>query len=317
MFKLAVSAAFLCFLLRKVDWQALSPESLSPGDLAAILVMLAVQIALGCAGFLALSTAVSDIHPLKVARIYLWGVVAGMFTLGVVGELVTIPLLKKDGLPLPRAVSLPVADKILSLFIYLLFTISAFFILWRQYFLKILVFSAIFTAISLILIYIRAIRKAVKKYLFDRYMPAFTDTVQTFVNFFLHHKKKVFIKLLMSLLRVLLNGLIILYAVRVMEGNGGVLRFLSGLDVRSYIHVTSVTTAAHLITFIPVSLNGLGILEFSSTYALALLGFDKNNVIISLLLVRVLLWCLGFFLFTALIYIWKNKTKDVQRHAEA
>lgn len=291
--KLIISLSILFYLIKKVDWECLSRFKFI--DIAIILILLGIVIILGCLSFANLSKAVSNLPFFKIIRIYLWGIIVGMFSFGVVGELYTIPLLHKNGLPLSHAISLSVIDKFLSLFIYVLCTLGAFLLFWKKYSIYALAVFLFVVTITLMFFYIKKLRKIIKVSIFDKYIPGTTETFQTFLNFFLYHKKNVIIKLILSSMRVFVSGVIIWYGIIVLGGKN------------DFIAVLFITTAAHLIAFIPISLNGLGIFEFSSTYALFLLGFSKNNVIISVLLARVLLWSLGFILFILLSFFWKNR----------
>ena len=291
--KFSVSITILYFLLKTLDWSVLSHFNIE--NFIIILLLISLQIFLGIVSFTILSRAVFNISFLTITRIYVCGVIVGIFTFGVLGEFSVIPLLYKKGISLSKSFSLLFIDKFISLMVYLIFSVIAFILYWKAYSVYAVGIFVIFLLAIAFSLYTKSFRKIVKRYIFDKYITKTTSTFQYFLNYFLYHKKKLFLKTLLSTGRAFLGGVVIWYAIVTLGGKNDL------------IAVVFISTVARLITFIPVSLNGLGLLEFSGAYALSTIGFIKNHVVIAMLLGRFAMWSLGLILIIITFWLWKEK----------
>lgn len=180
----------------------------------------------------------------------------GAITPGKLGEASLIPLLKKKGLNYGRSSAIFIADKIISLFLFSALAIVGVFVMFG---LNIL-FSFIGSLVLLSSLFYFAFfsyagRRLIRKLLGKR-ATKFKEFHKTILLFAKKYKKELLGNFVTTLIRILTVAFTIKLILIALGSN------IALLDA---IYVKAITT---LITFIPITINGLGTKEVSGVYLL-------------------------------------------------
>ena len=231
------------------------------------LISIIITLMLGSLNFLIL------FKPLKV-NISLWNLfryysltwALSFFAPGRIGELSFIYFLKKK-IALGTSSSLYIVDKIISLFFMSFLAILGFLTFFNKIeATKWIIITLIIFFILIFVVVSQKSRDIIKKYFLRKYSIKFKGFSKTMFIYIKKHKELLIYDIILTLIKISITSF------------GFYLLFI-GLDTRvKFIDVLLIHNIVTIISLIPLSLNGLGIREYSAVVLFSKIGLDPITV---------------------------------------
>ncbi len=195
------------------------------------------------------------------ARYYFMGFSMGLVLPGRTGDLSIIYFVKDKGFSIGQSTALTIIDKAITLTIFgiiscfgLLTILKTEEIIYGGIVVLALISGALFT-------FTKTGRRIIRK-IIGKYAGSFTGFHRTFKNLFLKHKKKLAINIIITLIRPIGNGLILVLLFQAI-----------GLEI-SLIYGILISSITLIASLAPLTPNGLGVREGIGIYL-----FHKINVV--------------------------------------
>lgn len=261
-----VGVIILAFLIYKLDFAEIIRAIYGLGMIVVLLLILkyTLEIFINTANIkILLSSTGEKISFLRLLRYSIVSYSIGLFSLGKIGDLTLIPLLKKESIDYGKSAPVLFLDRLITLISLSIFSGYGFFLflpknnaIWA---------SALLLSIIIILIlllFLKRIREFVKKYILRKYSKNFRGFSDN-LYLLLREKKKVLFTDLMLTFTSIIGSAIILNLILIH----------AGIKVNPFI-IASISSAGKIISIIPMSLSGLGIRESVIVYFYSLLGIS-------------------------------------------
>ncbi len=223
----------------------------------------------------------------RLFRYYLLSWSTGLFFPGKVGELVILRFFKKEQINYGQSSAIYIIDKIITGVVLLLFSsIGLLLLLDSSY----SIFYGIFILISAFIIFIsmvlsKKIRGMIKKYILRKYSYLFEGFSKTLINLFENNKEVIFINLIITIIKIFISAIAIY------------LLFVSFNQSVNFFYIIIIDSLITVISFIPISFNGLGLKESSAVILYGLVGISPVITASSYILGTILTYLVGFIIF--------------------
>ena len=275
--KVFITLAFLGYIISLISFRDMG-RSLSQINLyylALLILLFFVFILLGAINNYIIILSIARIRFVDVIKIFCMGVSVGMFTPAYIGELSTVTyLLNKRGMTLSEGLSVPGIDKFLTIIVASIFWVIGLWLYFPDIGIYIYIFIFVGLMLSLMLLFLRPLRKFVKKRIVEPFFPWAISFLDSFVSFFLNHMILLFLNILGTVLRALVGAFMIwvgLFALGVHKG------------VWDVIFINFV---ARIVSYIPVTINGLGLLESAAIKTFSRLDIAPEPIFLAFLIDR-------------------------------
>lgn len=210
-----------------------------------------------------------------VLKIFTIGVSVGMFTPAYVGEFGSVTfLLKEKGLTLSEGLSVPSIDKFITIIVASFLCLMGLWIYFPGTGIFVYIGLCFVLISSLAILLIRPLRRYIKAEVIEPFFPWSLRFLHAFVSFFLNHRYLVLLNLLGTFFRAFLGAFMIwlgLYALGVQRG---------------VLDVAFISFVARMVGYIPVTINGLGLLEGAAISAFAKMHIQPEPILLALLIDR-------------------------------
>ncbi len=295
--KIAITLALTGYIASIVSFGELASK-MSRLDLFYILALVFlffIFLLLGALNYYLIVVSLKKIPFPRILSLFSVSLSVGMFTPAYIGELSsTAYLLKKEGIPVSRGLSVTSVDKLVTVGVNgLLSLVGAWFFLPRfKGFLFVL--FPVLLAVPFVCIYYRPLRKLVKHHVADRLFPTARDYLEAVVSFFLNYPGLLLLNIFCTLVRAFVGAYMIWIA-------------LMALGVHKEIfEVMFVNFTARIAGYLPVTISGLGLLEGSAMALFRGIGVAPETTLLAYLFDRGI--CTLFGLLVILRLTWKKNT---------
>ncbi len=202
----------------------------------------------------------------KIFRYYTLSWVSGLITPGRIGQLLLAYFFKKEGLQWGESMIIPLIDRAITLVAVLLVAYVGFLMLFggNQVTMVLLASFLVFVA-GCVVVYARATRELIKKYILKKYAFMFKGFSKALKKYIESYHILV-INFFVSLLKLVLNACFIFVLF---------LGFDTSVSIISILAISAIVT---LLSLIPISINGLGIRETTAVYLFSLMGVASSVV---------------------------------------
>jgi glycosyltransferase 2 family protein len=184
----------------------------------------------------------------------------GLFAPAKLGELSLVYFLKKKGVPIGKGFTIFFIDRILTLLV--LFSLGIFAIIFlvpSAIWVYLLLFLALFFAVTIFLRYDKFINIFLKKVL-KKYSIHLEDFYATLTYYVREHSSYLFLNLVVTYLKWFFTAFSIM-----------VLFWAFGIDI-PYFKILVIQSAITIVTLLPVTFNGIGVTEPVGIYLYSLVG---------------------------------------------
>ncbi|MBS3140738.1 flippase-like domain-containing protein [Candidatus Woesearchaeota archaeon] len=218
----------------------------------------------------------------KIVKLNLQSIIYGLVLPGKLGELSIVYLLKKEGLSTSTAVTIAFLDKFVSFSFLALLSIFGFFIFLKRD------IALIFTLLVLIIIFLTIFlfftkkgRILFSKFIFKKYREKFSKILEETYLIFKKNPEAILINIVLTILKWVIY-FISFYVVLIL------------LNVNiSFLTLSIIIATSALLSFIPITIAGLGIRETSGFFMLTQVGIDANVSATVFLLITATRYVLG------------------------
>ncbi len=256
----------LAFLIYKLDFKEVSKAIAGIGIIAVLLLILKylLEISINTANIkILLSSTGEKISFFRLLKYLIVSYSIGLFSLGRIGDLSLIPLLKKESIDYGKSAPILFLDRLITFISLAIFSGYGFFLfLPKNNAIGISVLLLFIIIISISLLFLKRIREFTKKHLLRKYQKNFRGFSKNLYLLLREKKKALFIDLILTITSII-GGAIILNLILIH----------AGIKVNPLI-IAGISSAGKIISIIPISLSGLGIRESVIVYFYSLLGIS-------------------------------------------
>lgn len=275
--KLVVTVVFLFLCLRRIDISELPGlfRSINLYCLPYIFILNLLFVLLGAVNISILINSIKRISLLKVIEYYAYCWCLTLISPSQLGDVSLLLFFKKEEIPFHNTSSVYLIDKVITLFIY--FSIAA---LGITVFLRdlgyVLHYFLLFILIGLLLsLYIILLLKKFNKFLYSRIIyDFFLNTIRDMISLIKNHRNIIFANFFLTCTKTIIMMLMYYMAFKAFQINVAPLNLLF------------ITIIAALVAYLPISLGGVGVVEFCAIYLWSQLGVNEEGVLATYALLR-------------------------------
>lgn len=289
-----VGLLFLLFYIVDVDEIVVLVSNIDPLYLFLASTALFFAFVIGALNFFILFSKSYNVEVWPYARCYWIAWSAGLLVPGQIGDMAAISIwLKSNGVPLPRSIAYTLIDKLVSLVCIALFGgfgITIFlgyndFLLNLSIFLAfpIVFFTSLFIAKKNLTLF-GTKKKVIKVVYWMLYVIALSPSRYA-INYFL------------TIIKVILTGACFWLLLKGL-----------GLNDASFFTTVTMVSAAMLVAYIPISVNGMGTVEWAGVFLFDQVGIESPLVISIFILFRVINLVLALIPSSLFIAIYKKES---------
>jgi len=277
-----VAFAIILFLLSKINVE----------DVAALLkvidyrwimlgiVVYIVSLLLTAYSLKALFNSVRIISFKEWLRYYLIGLSTGLVLPGRAGDLSVIYFLKDKGFDIGESTALTLVDKAITLAIFSMIAFLGLFTILSSKELIYGIIAAFVLLIGCLFLFTERGKNIVKK-IIGRYAENFKGFSRTLKNLLKNHKEKIAINIIVTILRPIGNGLLIVFILKAMH-----------YDV-SLLYASLISSITLIASLTPLTPNGLGIREGVGTFLFSKLSIPLEASVSMYLIILLLNYTTG------------------------
>lgn len=255
--------------------------------------------------FLFLSYIITNAYSLKVLfdskkvipfnewlKIYFIGMSLGLILPGRAGDLSIIYFAKEKGFEIGESTAFTITDKLITLIVYALIALIGVFTILKS---SQLYWGLIFAGISIIigLFFISKPGRTILIKIIGKYSEKFKGFYKTFKLLVDNHKDKIFINVIMTLIRPIFNGLIMTIVLLSMN-----------ITVPFY-YLILINAVTLIVSLVPITPNGIGVRESVGAYLFSLIGVSLENSLSMYLILIAINYFLGII--GAIYYLTTKK----------
>ena len=232
---------------------------------------------------------------LKMFKYHLLSLSVSLFIPGKMGQFSLVYLLRKRGIKLGDCTVIVLLDKILTLISLSIFAIIGFFIfLPVADAIKSAVIIFLIGSVSLFFILHKSGRFFVRKFILRKYSKRFKGFSKTFKLFYTKHIFRVSTNFTITMIKMVLSALVIQF-------------FFLAVGTRiNILYVLLITPMGVIASFIPLSINGIGIRESVVVVMYSLLGINAASVVGAYLLNLLVVYFIGLISVMFFLKEFKN-----------
>ena len=192
----------------------------------------------------------------------------GLFVPGNLGQFSIIYLLKKEGLELGESTAIVLLNKIITLISLSILSIFGFFLfLPYKEVLQLIIILILLGIIIFFFIMHEKGRTLIRKYILRKSSPKFEGFSKTLRKFYIEHPKRIIVNFLLTFIRWFLTALMMMFL------------FLSlGFKV-NLLYIFLITPITIIISYIPISIGGLGLRESAAVFLYGIIGVNSVAVL--------------------------------------
>jgi uncharacterized protein (TIRG00374 family) len=202
-------------------------------------------------GLMVLFRSAVDIRFLELMKYYLMTHSVSMILPGKIGQMSMAYFIRDKGVNIGQSTAILIVDKLISVIVFGVITIVGLLLMSEEIYGDIgilLLIVIILVILGTVFIFSKYSQKLIS-FIFGKYNIYFSDFFITLVNLIRNHKSKVAINSLVTIVRPILNGLLILILFRSLGYNVGL------------IYATLVSSLTIIASIIPITPNGVGVRE--------------------------------------------------------
>jgi len=205
---------------------------------------------------------------IKFREVYKFKMLSRSFSLffpGQFGDFTLVPFLKTKNVPMGKTLAVQSINKIISLFVLMLFASYGLLIYFgKNRFVEYLFYFFVLMVIVFFLISSQFTRKLIRKYILRKYAPLFSGFYNNFRYYLKNDKKALLFNFILSSLWILSTSFIIMTLINSF-----------GYDI-DLLTITSIQSIGSISSFLPLSLSGAGVRESIVVYLLYLAGVETS-----------------------------------------
>lgn len=215
-------------------------------------------------------------------KVFFISVSWGMYTPAFVGEIgSTAYLLRQEGFSVSQGLSVITIDKLLTIAVNTVLFVLGLWLFFPETKSLVYLFTFVGLSIPMFCVFVRPLRKFLKVAVIDKFMPWSHQYFNTMVNFLLNHPRLVLLNVLFSVLRAFLGATAIWIG-------------LVAIGVESNLWaVAFVNFVARMVSYIPITINGLGLLEGAAMTLFQRISIDPEATLLAYLLSRLIMMVFG------------------------
>lgn len=272
----------IAFILSKIDFSEavtlLLKLDVYPLLLAVLVYVLTFIIT--AYGLKVLFDSITRIRFVKWMKYYLITFSLGLVLPGRTGEFSIIYFLKKNQIEVGSTTALVIIDKLITLIVFGFVTLLGLFTIIesKELYLGLL---AIFLILLFSIILFSDLGKRIISKILGKYSSNFSSFHESYRNLILFHKDKLLINFIVTILRPILNGLLIIILFRAL-----------GYDVPLF-YATIISSITLIASLVPLTPNGLGIREGLGLFLFSKLGIPFEASLSMYLLIFIMNYLTG------------------------
>jgi glycosyltransferase 2 family protein len=298
-----IGIAIIGFILYKIGIKEITVtiSSMNLFYLPLIIILTLGALFLGSLSIWILVRPIKEISLRKIIRYYCISWAFGLIAPGKIGDFsILLWFKKKENINFGQGLAVVILDKVITFAILFIFASASLFLFFPFVMALKLFFLVLgIGAVGLIIIYTPWGRRIVRKTILRKHAIYFNGFWTASKNYFSSLQKTLLINIAATLGRVILTGLIY-YSI-----------FLSiGLKT-NIIYVFLISATVLIISFIPISINGLGIRELTNVYLYSQVGITPQIAFSSSIINLIILYVLGAIIFSY-TYKMRNSENDPQ-----
>jgi uncharacterized membrane protein YbhN (UPF0104 family) len=189
------------------------------------------------------------------------------------GEAAIFVYLAKKGFKLQMVLSSFLMNKVIHL-ILMLITGVVFFYYVKLPFLPSIIFGVICSLILFLLIINSRIRILIRESIVKKYLLSYYPFFELTSDYFRKYSKYLALNIIVNIIKIMLGGLAIWINFQM---------FSIQVD---FLMLLSVFNLSRIVSLIPISIGGIGILEGGVALSLAKIGFDYSSVLLAMFFER-------------------------------
>jgi len=278
------SFAIILFLLKKIGFSNIKSafDSINYVYLIPITALFIIFVIVGGINLWILLLPIKKYNPRKIIKYYLISWSFGLLIPARVGELYILRLLKKNKLKLGVSTAIFTIDKIITLSIMVVSCIITSFIIFPIKVASIISFALFFILISgTFFLYNEKSRYFIKKYILKKHSTILSGFGKTSLKFLNEKKIHLFINFIFTLGRYFINSFAIY------------LTFLAlGYEINIFLIVIFLT-CAQILSYMPFTINGMGLKEALYIYLYGSLNIPANIVLARSIIDYVILYLIA------------------------
>jgi glycosyltransferase 2 family protein len=264
--KIFISVGLLVFLFYKLKTISIY-ETISSINLLSVVMVILLLFAVLIIGtlniYILIRTMNFKVSFYKMFGYFLVSWSLGSFLPGKMGEFYILPLLKKEGIGYGQSMAFSVIDKLLTFVCLAILTLIAFFLFLPMKDVLGVIIGIVVVLFLFLLLISNKTREIIKKYFLRRYAHKFQGFSKTLFFLFKKRKQVLILNLGLTVLKWFLSALSFFIIFKAF-----------GAKV-SLVMVFLLTASTTLLSFVPITMSGLGLRESVGVYLYSFLNVDK------------------------------------------
>lgn len=293
--KAALTAIVLLIIFTSIDLQNLLSQlnGFNWLSLIPLFILIICFLQLGAINNWLILRSLADLSLAEVSRVFFISASVGMFTPAYVGEFASMSfLLKQKGISISDGLSVPTIDKVITLVVNTMLFAIGLFLYFPETSWMIYAVCCLGLILPLIVLANKKLRNNIFALISKRF-PWASSYLFSCASFFLHYPKLLILNFLVSLVRAVVGALCIWV-------------ILLGFGISpNVIPVLFVNFVVRMVTFIPLTINGLGLLEGTAMVLFKRIGIAPELSFLAFFIARLAAMVLGFFVITWVT--WKKR----------
>ena len=297
--KTLITGSFLFLCIRKIDVGQLPIlfKSIDIYCLPYIIFFNLLFIFLGAINISILINSIVKIPILRVVQYYTFCWCLTLISPGQLGDVSLLLFFKKEKIPFHDTGSVYIIDKIVTLVIYLTIATVGLSLSLRGFAYILYVFVG---AIVICLLSCLALALVLKRFNQFRYLQRiydfFVKTMQGVMFVIRNHNDVIFLNFLLTIIKTLVMVLMYYLAFNAFH-----------INVANF-NLVFITVISAIVAYLPISLGGVGVVEFCAIYLWSQLGVPEEVVLGAYALLRLNNIILGFVVFVYFTIRFKSRT---------
>lgn len=285
--KLALGVIIIIILLKKLNFKKVL-EILRGIPLFYLAITLFLYVAINFLGMLKIAVLIKPfkkaVSPYRLFKDCSLSWALGLFIPGKIGELSLIYLLKKYKMDMGPSTAIVILDKISALVVLSVMSLMGFFMfLTNTYAVRLLTIFIIIYVLMFFFVFSSYGRNLIKKFILRHRSDRFKGFSKSLFFLIKYNKLKIVYFFVLAVMRWIINAFI-LYLI-----------LIHFKQPASYMQVLFVSSTVTIISFIPITFNGLGLKESSAIALFNMIGVNEAVVLGSFLYLLFVAYLLGIF----------------------
>ncbi len=297
-FKILISFLVLFLLFKNIGLSEVYGQvrSVNGAYILGIVLLLIIVWIIGTLNiFILIRSADIKIKFSKLFKFFLISWSIGSFLPGRVGEFYLLRLMKKEGVGYGPSMAVSVMDKLLTFICLSILTVIAFVVLLPTENMINLILVILGCFLLFLISMSGKVRGILRKYVLRKYAGKFKGFSKTFFFYVKKRKKMLLLNLLLTFVKWLFSAVAFF-----------IIFLAFGVKI-SLFTVLIITSATTLLSFVPITMSGLGVRESIGIFLYSLIGVEKTLVFSNYILMDIRNYFPAFLIFVVYLFLNKNK----------